>query len=52
MGVFEPMYRESGDTVDFETFGYANEIDEDWTEARESDENCNARAIDVARHVE
>mmetsp|Transcript_14863 Transcript_14863/g.19495 ORF Transcript_14863/g.19495 Transcript_14863/m.19495 type:complete len:314 (+) Transcript_14863:125-1066(+) len=40
-----PMFDATNDSIDFDSFAYANEEDEDWEEDRESDESVTLRAI-------
>lgn len=44
---FGELYGASGDEIDFRSFGFASDIDNKWTEERESDESCAARAIEL-----
>ncbi len=45
VGDFAPIYDETSDVIDFDTYGYPTEEDEQWTEEREPDENCTNRGI-------
>lgn len=46
---FEEVYAASGDKIDFDSFGFPTEEDEEWTEERESDEHCSARGIELLK---
>lgn len=45
VGEMKPVYDYTGDRIDFDSFGFATEIDEIWTEERELDDLVTARAI-------
>lgn len=40
-----PVYEETGDAIDFDSFGFETEEDSHWQEFREPDEECTARGI-------
>eukprot|EP00037_Helgoeca_nana_P028546 m.336246 g.336246 ORF g.336246 m.336246 type:complete len:329 (-) comp27782_c0_seq1:121-1107(-) len=44
-----PLYRSTGDSIDYDTFGFAEEDDIHWTEEREPDQNCIDRGIDLLK---
>mmetsp|Transcript_21501 Transcript_21501/g.31216 ORF Transcript_21501/g.31216 Transcript_21501/m.31216 type:complete len:304 (-) Transcript_21501:132-1043(-) len=42
-----PIYSATNDIIDFDSFGYSTEEDEDWLETREPDADCTARGISM-----
>merc|ERR1711935_204186 len=44
---FEAIYAHTNDHIDFTTFGYATEEDEDWTDAREPADHVTNRGIQM-----
>ncbi|KAI9366082.1 hypothetical protein DFJ73DRAFT_807034 [Zopfochytrium polystomum] len=42
---FARVFAATGDDIDFDSFGYPTEADEAWTEEREADTECSARAV-------
>jgi broad specificity phosphatase PhoE len=42
---FAPIYEATNDSIDFDSFGYPTENDEDWQETREPDDDCTNRGI-------
>jgi broad specificity phosphatase PhoE len=41
----KPVFDYTGDRIDFDSFGYPTDSDEEWTETREPDDSVTARAI-------
>jgi broad specificity phosphatase PhoE len=45
VAAFAPIYDETSDLIDFDTYGYPTENDELWAEEREPDDDCTNRGI-------
>eukprot|EP00036_Acanthoecidae_sp_10tr_P010470 CAMPEP_0182924954 /NCGR_PEP_ID=MMETSP0105_2-20130417/8049_1 /TAXON_ID=81532 ORGANISM="Acanthoeca-like sp., Strain 10tr" /NCGR_SAMPLE_ID=MMETSP0105_2 /ASSEMBLY_ACC=CAM_ASM_000205 /LENGTH=319 /DNA_ID=CAMNT_0025062779 /DNA_START=125 /DNA_END=1084 /DNA_ORIENTATION=- len=45
VGEIKPLFDATGDSIDFDSFGFAEEEDIRWTEEREEDECCTARGV-------